>query len=84
MQDGTEYLTPVQVAEMLQLHPRTVIRLIRKGRLPAINAGVGKHAEYRINRTDLEGLRFRPLPRQPHVSCSRPRRGKFVPLLRLG
>lgn len=34
-------LTPAQAAERLRLHPKTVVRMARDGRLPAIKIGTG-------------------------------------------
>lgn len=47
-----ELVTVEMAAELLQLHPRTVLRFIRDGRLKA--SKVGK--QYRILRTDLRAL----------------------------
>lgn len=46
------YLTVVEVAEHLKLHPKTVRRLIRDGYLPAIR--VSRRGDFRISRDDLE------------------------------
>lgn len=34
-------LTPTQAAERLHLHPKTVVRMARDGRLPAVKIGTG-------------------------------------------
>lgn len=47
-----ELYTVEQAAEGLQLHPKTVLRLIREGRLKA--AKIGK--AYRIQRSDLDAF----------------------------
>lgn len=46
------FLTVDQAAEQLKLHPKTVIRYIREGRLPA--AKIGK--SYRIERARLDAF----------------------------
>jgi excisionase family DNA binding protein len=47
-----ELCTVEQAAERLRLHPKTVLRMIRDGRLPATKIGKA----YRIQRPDLEAL----------------------------
>jgi excisionase family DNA binding protein len=39
--DRAELLTPAEAAERLRLHPKTVVRMARDGRLPAIKIGTG-------------------------------------------
>ena len=62
MTEVTEYLTLDEAAAKLKCHPRTLIRLIKKGRLPAKNLGVGKHAEFRIEPANRAKLDFTPMP----------------------
>jgi len=53
-------------ADVLQLHPKTVLRFIREGRLAANRIGKA----YRIRRADLEalaGVALKPEPPQPAV-----------------
>ncbi|MFU8874270.1 helix-turn-helix domain-containing protein [Micromonospora sp. SL4-19] len=50
-----------QVAELLDLHPRTVRGYIRAGRLRAVRIG----KQYRIARADLDALTGRPAPAPP-------------------
>ena len=45
-----EYLTPEQAAEKLQIHPKTVRRLLNEGKLPGQRVG-GRH--WRISATAL-------------------------------
>jgi excisionase family DNA binding protein len=83
--EGQQYITVAQAARQLNVHPRTVTRLIEKGRLPALDVGTGRHKDYRIDPADLASLRFEKpptLPDKPHVR--RARRGGFRPLLRVG
>lgn len=47
-----EVYTVEQFAERLKLHPKTVLRFIREGRLRAMKVGRG----YRILRSDLEAM----------------------------
>ena len=54
-----------EVAQRLQIHPDTVRRLLRAGRLKGIRKGTGGMAEWRIDPRDLEafieaGRRRRP------------------------
>lgn len=39
--DHQALLTPAQAAERLRLHPKTVARMARDGRLPAVKVGTG-------------------------------------------
>lgn len=39
--DNRPLLTPAQAAERLSLHPKTVVRMARDGRLPAVKVGTG-------------------------------------------
>lgn len=56
------YFTLDQAATVLKCNRRSICRLIEKGRLPALNLGVGRHKEYRIAATDLSALRACPSP----------------------
>lgn len=44
-----KYYTPKQVAEILQVHPYTILKWIREGRLPALKFG----RVYRTTETEL-------------------------------
>jgi excisionase family DNA binding protein len=50
------FLTPAQVAAIMQIDVRTVYTAIRSGRLPAINWGVGTRSCYRIDPSSLTAL----------------------------
>ncbi len=39
--DDRPLLNPAQVADRLRLHPKTVVRMARDGRLPAVKIGTG-------------------------------------------
>jgi excisionase family DNA binding protein len=65
--------TAEQVAELLDLHVRTVRKYVRDGSLKAVRIG----KQYRISRQDLEGFIGRPLPgpagsprRHRHIDAS--------------
>ncbi len=47
-----EILTASQVANLLQLHPRTVYKLVKQGSLPGRKFGGG----WRFNRSEILGL----------------------------
>jgi excisionase family DNA binding protein len=47
-----ELRTVEDAAQLLQLHPKTVLRFIKRGRLPATRVGKA----YRIRRADLDAL----------------------------
>lgn len=53
-----------QVADLLDLHVRTVRGYIRTGRLPAVKIG----KQYRIARADLDAFTGRPVPDPPAAS----------------
>jgi excisionase family DNA binding protein len=55
-----ELCTVDEAAERLKLHPKTVLRHIREGRLPARRLGKA----YRIRRSDLDAFAGLP-PREP-------------------
>ena len=50
--DSDGFLTPEQVAEILQIHVLTVYNYIRQGKLSAIRLG----RNYRIKREDLNRM----------------------------
>lgn len=57
MSDDRRDLTVEQVAEELQVNPRTVYKWIQIGELPAMDLGSrGKHI-YRISRADLDAFK---------------------------
>ena len=47
-----EILTAAQVADLLQLHPRTVYKLVKQGSIPGKKFGGG----WRFNRSEIIGL----------------------------
>ena len=49
------YLTVDQAADLLQVHPETVRRWLRRGRLPNARKVPSGHG-WRIPRADLDGL----------------------------
>jgi excisionase family DNA binding protein len=50
-----QLLTVVQVAERLQLHPETIRRWVREGKLPAVKLGSDR-AGFRIRESDVRRL----------------------------
>jgi excisionase family DNA binding protein len=57
MSSDSKDLTVEQVAEELQVHPRSVYKWIQTGELPAINLGSGGKHIYRISRVDLDAFK---------------------------
>lgn len=55
-EDGTDYLRPAHVAEVLHVSPKTVSRWAADGRLPCL-VTLGGHRRFR--RTDVEEIRRR-------------------------
>lgn len=49
----TNYLTVKEFAIELKVHPTTVIRAIKYGRIHAIRLGTGKKASYRIPESEF-------------------------------
>lgn len=68
----TDLLTEAEAATIAKVHPRTIRRLIEKGKLPAANYGLGRIRKYRINPADL----FTVQPVQPIIRERRIRREK--------
>ena len=54
MPDDDQLLTVAQVAERLQLHPETIRRWIREGRMKAIT--LGTRSGFRIRQSELDRL----------------------------
>ena len=65
-----ELLTEAQAAALAQIHPRTIRRLIDRGKLPALNFGNGRRKVYRIDPAAL--LQVQPV--QPPLPRERYRR----------
>jgi len=53
--DRGPLLTSTQAAERLRLHPKTVVRMARDGRLPAVKVGTGWR--FRPDQLDIAPLR---------------------------
>jgi excisionase family DNA binding protein len=51
-----EILTAAQVADLLQLHPRTVYKLVKQGSIPGKKFGGG----WRFNRNEIISLMSAP------------------------
>ena len=51
-----DYLTIVQFAAKIQMHPNSVRRLIRMGKLQGVNMGSGNRKIYRIPESELSRL----------------------------
>lgn len=63
-----ELLTPAEAANRLRLHPKTVVRMARDGRLPAVKVGTGWR--FHPDRLTIEP---RTPPHTPRAGRSRPR-----------
>ena len=88
-----EVYTVEQFAERLKLHPKTVLRFIKDGRLRAVKVG----KSYRILRSDMEamtGVVLGPVAKAPRVTSIvdmddvapdlAQRLGRTLPALRMG
>lgn len=52
------FLTVDEFAERIKMHPGTVRRAIREGKIYASRPSLGKKAPYRIAESELERLHF--------------------------
>jgi excisionase family DNA binding protein len=52
-QPPIQMLTTDEVAEALRIDKRTLVKIIKAGKLPALKAGVGPSAGYRISEKAL-------------------------------
>ena len=52
MAESRDVMTPKQVAEYLQLHPMTIYRYIKQGKIPAAKIG----RRYRIKKENVDKL----------------------------
>lgn len=55
---GMNFLTVEEFAERLKIHPVTVRRAIKQGRIYASRPSAGKKAPYRICESEIERLHF--------------------------
>ncbi len=67
MVNNTQWLTVNQIAERLQVHPETVRRWLREGRLVGRNFG-GKSG-YRVRETDLDAFMSREDPAESKIAA---------------
>lgn len=65
-----ETLTPNEIAKMLKLHPFTVARLAREGKIPAFKVG----GVWRIDRVKFERWIAQQGPKRPTQGQRRARR----------
>lgn len=56
MEQESEFLTIMEFANKLRVHPNTVRNCIRTGRIQSTRTGIGKRAQYRIPKTELGRL----------------------------
>jgi excisionase family DNA binding protein len=64
-----EILTASQVADLLQLHPRTVYKLVKQGSIPGKKFGGG----WRFNRSEIVGLISVPSGRVSNIKSTEER-----------
>lgn len=50
------FCTVKQFAEMLQMHPNSILNSIKKGRLQAFRIGYGSRASYRIPLSEINRI----------------------------
>lgn len=55
------FLTVEEFAKRIKMHPNTVRRAIRKGKIFAARPAVGKRAPYRISESELERLHLQSM-----------------------
>ena len=56
MEDAEEFYTVIEFAEKIRVHPNTVRRAIRQGRIQAFKTSEGIKSEYRIPNTEVKRL----------------------------
>lgn len=61
--DEPDFLSINEFAKMVRMHPNTVRKSIKKGRLNSFRIGSGDNAEYRIPKAELNRLSFMDLER---------------------
>lgn len=54
--DNREWITAAEAAEVLNVHPRTVIRWAENGALRVTKSGPARTNPWLINRADVEAL----------------------------
>ena len=55
------FLTVEEFAERIKMHPGTIRRSIRQGKIYASRPGIGKRSPYRIDESELERLHFQSM-----------------------
>ena len=48
-----DFLTVMEFADKLRVHPHTVRQAIKDGRIQAMKVGIGKRSQYRISNVEL-------------------------------
>lgn len=52
------FLTVKEFSEKMKMHPATVRRAIRNGKIYAMRPGIGKKSRYRIAESEIERLQL--------------------------
>lgn len=58
MTTNEEYLSVREYAALLGIHPNTVRRSIKTGRINAFKVGSGKRSDYRIAKSEINRMAF--------------------------
>ena len=58
MEIAKEFLTVKEYAELLNVHPNTVRRSLKSGRICGFKVGAGKRSDYRIPRSEINRMAF--------------------------
>jgi excisionase family DNA binding protein len=53
-----EFLTVKEYAALLNVHPNTVRRSLKSGRISGFKVGAGKRSDYRIPRSEINRMAF--------------------------
>lgn len=53
MNNENEFMTVMEFANKMRIHPNTVRKAIKDGRIQAVKVGAGNRSQYRISSTEL-------------------------------
>ena len=54
-----EFFTLLDIAKILKLHPQTIRRFIKEGKIFSTKIGEGKRSRHRISKSELERIQLK-------------------------